>query len=216
MVSIFSSTHGKKVKKHDLFPLKCLNIPLCIRPYLCSTLPSLAPLWENRNLIRSPFLSPSHMDDCNRHIVLGQCHCGFLWALPLWHWSQWTWSPRTSTTVSCCVWGKGEGRSSVWGCRWVHALPLQLLLCRKDLNHSFDFFCTVLLLLICTCAHDARTIILRAHTANTVAVTMWTERMVSLAHHGNTSCCAGPAAAFVFSTLHANQISCVPNTYTPF
>lgn len=34
----------------------------------------------------------------------------------------------------------------------------------------------------------------------------------SLAHHGNTSYTAGPAAALVFYALHANQASCFPNT----
>lgn len=50
------------------------------------------------------------MDDYNRHIVLGRCHCGSSWDLPLWQSSHWTWSLRTSYSVSCWVWGKGGRR----------------------------------------------------------------------------------------------------------
>lgn len=35
----------------------------------------------------------------------------------------------------------------------------------------------------------------------------------SPAHHGNTSYCAGPAAALAFCALHANQASSIPNTF---
>lgn len=68
-----------------------------------------APL-RNKHLIKSPFLSSSHMDEYNRHIVLGHCHCDSLWALPPWYWSLWIGSLRTSYTVNCCVWGTGGRR----------------------------------------------------------------------------------------------------------
>lgn len=45
---------------------------------------------RNKRLIRSSVSSLSHMDDYNRHILLGQCHCGSLRVLLLWYWSQWT------------------------------------------------------------------------------------------------------------------------------
>lgn len=37
----------------------------------------------------------------------------------------------------------------------------------------------------------------------------------SRAHHGNASHCAGPAAALVLCTQHANQTSSARNTRTP-
>lgn len=86
--TVIGSNTVQLAYKHEEWYHSSLSICTC----LSSTILSL----RNENLIRSSFPGSSHMTNYNRHIVLGQRGCGSLWALPRWHGSQWTRSPRVS------------------------------------------------------------------------------------------------------------------------
>lgn len=98
---------------------------------------------RNKHLVRSPFLSPSHMDDFGRHIVLGHCHCGSVdlhrlclrSTVPSGH-DPSGHDPCGRLTLSAAVSEerKEKGGSTVWSSFWVWALPPLLFVCSQGLN----------------------------------------------------------------------------------